>query len=125
MKNLIALGTLPIAPAGGFNGPAGGVFTAGANPAQNFETLISTVIGVMTVIAGIWFIFTLFIGAIGWITSGGDKGAVEAAKKRISSGLTGLVIVVIAVFIVSLVGQILGFDILGLSKAITTLSNTP
>ena len=47
---------------------------------------------------------------------------VESAKKRISNGLTGLVIVVISIFIVSLVGQLLGFNILGLAAAITALS---
>ena len=115
--------TIDFAPnSGGFAGPGTGIFAAGAAPATSFEKLISTVIGVMTVVAGIWFIFTLFIGAIGWITAGGDKGAVETAKKRISNGLTGLVIVVIAVFITSLVGQILGFDILNIAAAITTLS---
>lgn len=116
-------GTLDFAPTGGgFSGPGTGIFAAGGNPAANFELLISRVIGVMTVIAGIWFIFTLLIGAIGWLTSGGDKGAVEAARKRISNGLTGLIIVVISIFIVSLVGRFLGFDILGLSNAITNLS---
>ncbi len=123
MKNLLAQGSIDFAPrGGGFAGPGTGIFAPSADPAGNFEKLISTVIGVMTVVAGIWFIFTLFIGAIGWITAGGDKGAVETAKKRISNGLTGLVIVVIAVFITSLVGQILGFDILNIAAAITTLS---
>ena len=107
---------------GGFKGPAGGVFDT-ANPATNFENLISTVIGVMTVVAGIWFIFILFIGAIGWMTAGGDKGAVETARKRIANGLTGLVIVVIGIFITSLVGQLLGFEILDLAGFITTFSN--
>ncbi len=116
-------GTLDFAPTtGGFSGPGTGIFATGGDPAANFEKLISTIIAVMTVVAGIWFIFTLFIGAIGWITAGGDKGAVETAKKRISNGLIGLVIVVISVFIVSLVGQILGFDILNLAAAIKTLT---
>lgn len=121
--NRLAQTQLNFSPPGGFNGPAGGVFEAN-DPANNFEQLITTVIGVMTVIAGIWFIFILFIGAIGWITAGGDKGAVEMARKRIANGITGLVIVVIATFIASLVGQLLGFDILNLADFITQLSNT-
>jgi ABC-type transport system involved in multi-copper enzyme maturation permease subunit len=123
MKNILAQGTIDFGPkGGGFTGPGTGIFAAGGNPATNFELLISRVIGVMTVIAGIWFIFTLLVGAIGWLTAGADKGAVEAARKRISNGLTGLIIVVISIFILSLVGRFLGFDILGLSNAITNLS---
>lgn len=121
MKNRLA--DITIAPNGGsFVGPGtNSIFSNPAtDPAGKFELLISRVIGVMTVVAGIWFVFTLFIGAIGWITAGGDKGAVETAKKRIANGLTGLVIVVIATFILSLVGQIIGFDILNLSDFITT-----
>ncbi len=111
-------------PGGNYTGPAQGIF-ATDDPATNFEKLISTVVGVMTVVAGIWFIFVFFIGAIGWITAGGDKGAVETARKRITSGITGLAIVVIAIFLISLVGQILGFDILNLSGFIDQLTNTP
>lgn len=114
---------LNFAPPGGFKGPVQGIFGTDS-PAANFELLISRIIGVMTVIAGIWFIFTLFIGAIGWITAGGDKGAVETARKRIANGLTGLVIVLIAVFIISFVGQLLGFDILNLANFINQFSNT-
>lgn len=114
---------LNFSPNGGFTGPGGGIFADPATgTATKFESLFSTVIGVMTVIAGIWFIFTVFIGAIGWITAGGDKGAVEAARKRIANGVTGLVVTVIAIFLISLVGQILGFDILNLSEMVTRFS---
>jgi len=121
MSNLLAA-TIDFSPTGGsFTGPAdpNGVF---GNPttgtAVKFELLFTKIIAVMTVVAGIWFIFILFIGAIGWMTAGGDKGAVETARKRIANGLTGLVIVVIAIFIASLVGQILGFKILDLANFI-------
>lgn len=111
---------------GGFTGPATGIFANpnAGNAATNFEKLLSNIISVMTVVAGIWFMFILFIGAIGWLTAGGDKGAVETARKRIGNGLTGLVITVIAVFLVSLVGKFVGLDILNVSNFITQLSNS-
>jgi hypothetical protein len=62
----------------------------------------------MTVIASIWFTFNLIIGAIGIMTSGGDKGKLESSRSRITSGLIGLVIVIAAVFIVQLVGSLIG-----------------
>lgn len=109
--------TLNFSPSsGGFSGPGTGIFADSAtNAPSKFQDLFSLIIGVMTVVAGIWFIFTLLFGALGWLTAGGDKGAVEAARKRITNGLTGLIIVVIAVFLVDLVGKFLGFSILDIA----------
>ncbi len=122
MTNQIAA-VLRFGPGGGYTGPAGGIFLPGSNPGSQLEMLLSTIIGVMTVIAGIWFIFIFLIGAIGIITSGGDKGAYETARKRISAGITGLVIVIFAVAIISLIGRVLGFDILGINTQIQALRN--
>ena len=67
----------------------------------------------MTIIAIIWAIFTLITGAISIISSGGDKQALESAKKKITMGIVGLVVVIIALFIVEVVGYLLGLpDIL-------------
>lgn len=108
MKNLSL--DLQIAPNGGFKGlgtsPLGNPTGTGI---VNLTTFISGVIGVMTIVAIIWFIFTFIFGAIGIITSGGDKQALESAKKKISTGLIGLVVVIVAVFVIDLVGFLLGF----------------
>lgn len=77
-----------------------------------FNAVLSGIIGVMTIVAGIYFIFLFLTGGIQYITSGGDKAAAEAARGRITSGVIGLVIVVVAVFIIDVIGAILGFDIL-------------
>ena len=110
MKNLIA--DLTIAPNNGFTGlgtsPLGN--PNGTNGITIFTNFISKIIGIMTIVAIIWFVFTFITGAIGIITSGGDKNALESAKKKITAGLTGLVIVIIAVFILDLVGYLLGFS---------------
>lgn len=121
MKKLIA--DISISPStGGFQGPGTGLFNDTANSATSFESLISIIIAVMTIIAGIWFMFSLLLGGIGWITAGGDKGQVESARKRISNAVTGLVIVVISVFLVSFVGQVLGVDFLNIAAFITAFS---
>jgi hypothetical protein len=78
----------------------------------------------MTIVAGIWFMFTFLIGAIGIITSGGDKGAYETARKRITTGLVGLIIVVFSVAIINLIGKFLGFDILTIA-AFLNAQGTP
>ena len=74
-----------------------------------FSTFLSSAIGLMTIIAIIWFIFVFFIGAIGIITSGSDKQGLETSRKKITMGITGLVVTVAAVFIIDLIGVILGF----------------
>lgn len=113
MKNLVA--DIPIAPPGGFKG-----FGPLGNPSGNgidiFSKFISSAIGLMTIIAIIWFVFTFFIGAIGIISAGGDKNALESAKKKITTGLIGLVVVIAAIFIIRLIGFLFGIDILNIGK---------
>lgn len=80
------------------------------NAGNVFSATLSKIIGVMTVIAFIWFTFQVILGAIGIISSGGDKAAVEKARKQITTGIVGVVMVVAAIFIVSLIGTILGVN---------------
>jgi len=86
-------------------GPLGNPEGSGINL---FSRFISTTIGLMTIVAIIWFAFVLISGAIGMMGAGGDKQAMESARKRITSGLIGLVVVIAALFILDLVGTIFG-----------------
>jgi len=55
------------------------------------------------------------MGAVSIITSGGDKNALESAKKKITSGLIGLMITIFAIFLVRFIGYIIGLpDILSI-----------
>ena len=82
-----------------------------------FSKFISSTIGLLTIIAIIWFVFVLISGAIGMIGAGGDKATLESSRKRITSGLIGLVVVVAGLFIVDLVGSIIGIpNILNLEE---------
>ena len=86
-----------------------------------FARVISITIGIMTVVAFIYFLFLLMIGAIGVMTAGGDKAKVAEARSKITSGLIGLVIVISAIFIVQLITSFFGIDIGNLQKTITEL----
>lgn len=86
--------------------------------AKLFGDVISLIIGVMTISAGIWFIFQFIIGAFGWLTAGADKAAIENAQKKITNGVIGLVIVVAAVFLIDLLGRLIGLEILSPGKFI-------
>lgn len=74
-----------------------------------FNRLISIVLGVMTMFAGIWFVILLITAAYSWMNAGGDKVALEGARQKMIHAVIGLTIVIAAIFIVDLVGNALGF----------------
>ena len=107
---------IPISPSGGFKGigPLGNPTGTGIDA---FTKFISSAIGLMTIVAIIWFIFTLISGAIAMITAGSDKASLESARKKITTGLIGLVVTVAAIFLIDLIGYLIGIpDILNLPK---------
>jgi hypothetical protein len=123
MNNLLA--DITIAPNGKFQGigPLGLVGVASSNAIGTFTGFISSVVGIMTVVAIIWFVFLFISGAISYMTSGGDKAAIETARKRIVNGIVGLVIVFLAVIIIGLIGYLLGVpNILNLPTLIAPLT---
>jgi len=105
-------------------GPWGniGFFNDIGKAAGAFAKIISNVIGIMTIVAGIWFIFQFTIGAISWMTAGGDPKKVEEATTKFRNSIIGLVVVVLAYALISLISKILGFDILNIIGLIENLS---
>lgn len=79
---------------------------------KNISGMISNLVAFITILAGLWFGFQLILGAIQWITSGGDKHGLESARNRMLHALVGLIIVVMALSIVGFIGKIFGLDIL-------------
>lgn len=94
----------------------------GGGSASRFTGIITKVIGILTLVAGIWFIFLLISGGIQWMSSGGDKGKLAAARSSMVSGGIGLAIVIAALFIAEIFGGILGLpDILNPAGLIVNL----
>jgi hypothetical protein len=52
----------------------------------------------------------LIWGGISWITSGGDKTKIQAARNKLLYAIVGLVIIFLSVFIISIVGNIFGLN---------------
>jgi hypothetical protein len=71
---------------------------------------------------GIITFFMLLIGAVEYITSGGDKEAVEKARKKITSALIGLALLFSTYAIVRIVGDLFGINLLNFS--IQTIPNS-
>jgi len=116
MNKLIA--DIPVGDLKGV-GPLGNDLVS--SPFATFNKVISTIISIMTIIAAVWFLFVLMTGAIGWITAGGDKASLETAKKRISNGIVGIVVVVTAIFLADILGKLLGLDILNPGEVLKSL----
>jgi len=97
------------------------------NPGDSGPTLLSQLIsgtiGLLTVVAFVWFLFTLMAGALGIITAGGDKGALEGARKKITMGAVGILVVVAGMFIMDFVANLLGIpSILNLESVINRIT---
>ena len=76
----------------------------------NLGRLISGAIGAILVVASLAAFMYLVMGGFQWITSGGDKSAVEAAQKKIQSAILGLFIVFAAWAIMLVIGKFFGIE---------------
>jgi uncharacterized membrane protein len=75
--------------------------------------LISAAVGVLLILAALIAFLFLIMGGIQWITSGGDKAGMEAARNKITHAIVGLIIVGAAWAIMTLVQNFLGVQIIG------------
>lgn len=79
------------------------------------EKLISNVLVVLTVVAGIAFVLYFLLGGLNWITAGGDKGKIDEARGKITQGLVGLAILAASYVIVKFIESAIGMDLLNIS----------
>lgn len=90
-----------------------------------FTKVFSTGLAVLTVSGGIWFIIQIASGAFQWLASAGEKDALQKAQKRISNAIFGLFVIIFAYALISIVGQIFGFDILSPYKSLFGIPGGP
>ncbi|NLG06766.1 MAG: hypothetical protein GX559_03680 [Candidatus Pacebacteria bacterium] len=79
---------------------------------STFETWISDIIGVITILATLFFIVYAFVAAFNWITAAGDKGKIEQARNRLVMSTLGLILIVATHAIIGLIGGIIGLELL-------------
>jgi len=88
---------------------------------ETFAFLVSNIIGVLTVAGGLWFLVQIFSGVLQWLSSGGEKTALQNAQKRISNSVIGLLILVLAYALISVIGYFLGFNVLNFADIFKNL----
>lgn len=94
--------------------PALGPSLQGKSGVEFFQELIPSLVGLSLVVGSLVFFFIMVFGAIQWISSGGDKAALEAARGKISSAIIGIVILLAVFAIIMLVEEFFGVNILTL-----------
>lgn len=82
------------------------------NPLDTITSYISSIVGMLTVVASIWFLFMILFAGYEWISAGGDAKKIASARDRITHAFVGLVIVVGSWSLLAVAGQFFGFDTL-------------
>lgn len=72
----------------------------------SFGEILTFIIKTFFVVAGIFALIFLLLGAFAWITSGGDKDKVEKARDKIQNALVGVILIVIVVAIIATLEQV-------------------
>jgi len=75
--------------------------------------IITAAVSLLLIIAAILAFVYLVLGGIQWITSGGDKAGMEAARNKITHAVVGLIVVGAAYAIMILAQNFLGISLFG------------
>lgn len=86
------------------------------------EKLMSNVLVILTLVAGMAFVLYFLLGGLNWITAGGDKGKIDKAKGMMTNGAIGMIIIALSYAITWIVGKALGIDILNPGTIINGLT---
>ncbi len=88
--------------------------TLTGNGTTFFGNFIPKLISLLFIVGSLAFFFMFLIGAIRWITSGGDKAQIEGARSQITQAVIGLVLMVSIWAIAKLLETVLGIKLLNI-----------
>ena len=113
-----------LAPNGGLRGPgpAGIPPTTVSDLGEKLTRIISVLIGFLSIGAGIWFLFQIIMAGYAYMTAGSDKEKVRQASQKLTQSVIGLVVVILAIFLINFLGYILRIDFLDIAGALRKLS---
>ena len=94
-------------------GPFGAkTYSSASQGITDIISIVSKVIGILTVVASVWFMFQILFAGYLWITAGGDAKKLAQARDQIIHAFVGLVIVVGAWSLTAVTGQFFGYNTL-------------
>ncbi|MFA5828506.1 MAG: hypothetical protein WC841_04080 [Candidatus Shapirobacteria bacterium] len=82
----------------------------GTQATTNLENTVSVVLGMLSVVALIYFTIQTVFAGYAFMSSKGDEKKLEEARHKITNGILGIAIVIFAVGLGSLLGKILGLE---------------
>lgn len=92
------------------------------NVAGLLQNLITGIVGFLTAAGILWFLLQIIISSYAWMTAGGNPEKIAEARGKLINALVGLIIILAALLLVSLIGFLLGFDnILNIKEQLETI----
>jgi hypothetical protein len=76
------------------------------------QGFIPAVVGIAFVIGALVFVFVMITGGIQWMSSGGDKAALESARGKITNAILGIVVLLATFAVIKIVESFFGINIL-------------
>ena len=90
--------------------------TSNEEAVNQFQTIISNIIGVITIVAFIFFTFQIIFAGYAFISANGDEKKLETSRKKLTNGILGLTIVVVAYGLTAFIANLFGIkDIFNIS----------
>lgn len=80
------------------------------NPAEPVEKLISQIIGILTIVGVIFFIIQIIFAGYAMMSAQGDPKKIEVGRSRLTNGILGLTIVVVALGVGAFIATLLGIE---------------
>ncbi len=107
-----------IGSGGGFGPWAEKIIKGGeaGQPENLLATIMSNIIGAMTIGAGIWFLFQAIIAGYNYMNAAGDKARIENASRKLTNSLIGIALVIAAYGLLALIGSFLGIEFLNIGN---------
>lgn len=68
-----------------------------------FQSFLPGAVGLAFVVGTLIFFFMIIIGAIQWISSGGDKQALEGARGKLTNAVIGIIILFASFALIKLI----------------------
>jgi hypothetical protein len=79
---------------------------------QGFECLVANVLATATSFIGLAAFIMIIFGAFLYLTSGGNSSGIETAKKSITYGIIGIIVALLAFFVLVLLADFTGVSII-------------
>ena len=71
-----------------------------------FNVVLTFIIRFFFIVAGLIALIYLLLGALAWITSGGNKESVDKAREKIQAALVGLILVFLVLAVIAVIENI-------------------